>query len=392
MGCRQIWEDIYALEVFKNNTTLASIVAGSATFGIGRHGVRGGFGTGVGNLVPKYNMLVDGAYPPLKASYKTVEKNLATGKSMQNVISLTPVTSKPDPVTIPLVWNAHNLSTIMKLFFQDGVTLTTGTANTALQIMTCVPFADACPVVYGNLVRFRQDTDGTDTVDQILKGVVPTRVLIKGEEGGVIEGEVEFLGAKWSHEDLSALLTNAIGYDETPPLKFEDLTVKLGTSTISIPSFEFTFSNTMVHHFYNEVNAVAVTLGRLKVEATVTIPWNDASAEGSDQQITDFAAGQSKLLQLIWGNPATAVVKGAAVPTLFGGVDTTSGNAKNSIVDNYFSINSMLRIMDYDENDIDENPMVQTNFLGIVDEVNTLNGVTVFVGYNATKNNWTETS
>lgn len=396
MACRQIWEDVYALEVHKANVPLATVIAGTANFGIGTHGVRGGFGTGSGLLTPKYNMLVDGSYPPLKAAYQTVEKNLATGKSLPNVISLTPVAAKPEPVVIPMVWNAHNLSAMFRLFSQDGMTLSTGTANTALQIMTCVPYISACPIVYGNLVRFRQAQTDSDTVDQVLKGVIPTRIMIKGEEGGVIEGEVEFLGAKWDHVDLSEKLNAAIGYDDTPPLKFEDLTVKLGTSVISIPSFEITFSNGLVHHYYNDISSKSTTLGRMNVEAQITVPWNDGSVEGSDQQITDYAAGVTKVVSLIWGNPSPVIPQGAGsgepAPTLYGGVDTLAASAKNNLSNNYLAIHGTMRIMDYDENDIDENPMVQTNFKTVVDGYNTLNGIRVYLGYLSTANNWTETT
>lgn len=392
MACRQIWEDVYALEIFKTGTTLTQVTTGNPVFATGTHGVKGGFGTGAGNLTPKYNVLVDGSYPALKASYASVEKNLATGKSMQVASSITPVSSKPEPVVIPMIFNAHNLSAIFRLFAQDGMSLATGTANTALQIMTCIPFQDACPVVYGNLARFRQDASGVDTVDQVLKGVIPTRILIRGEEGGIIEGEVEFLGAKWENLDLSDKLAAAAGYDETPPLKFEDLTVKLGTTTISIPNFEITFQNGLVHHFYNETASKSVTLGRFNCEAQLTVPWNDSSTEGTDKQIEDFAAGTYKTLSLIWGNPASTTTIGSTTATLYGGVDTVQGNAKNSILNNYFAIHALMKIMDYDESDLDESPMITPNFKAILDSSNTLNGVTVYIGYLATANNWTETS
>lgn len=388
MSCRQIWEDIYAVEIFSSNTTLTQITGNPPALDYSTQGIKGRAGDVVEPLLPKYNILVDGSYPSLKAQNKTIEKNLATGQSMQNEISLTQVVSKPDSVVLPQVFNSHNLTAFLKLMFQSGATFSTGTANTSLQILTAVPFSDACPVNFGNLVRFRQDSDGVDVVDQVLHGIIPSRIMIKGEEGGLIEGEVEVAGAKWAQYDLSAKLDVATPFDSIPPLKFEDLKVMIDGVEISIPKFELTFTIGLSHLFYNQVAAQSVTLGRLNVECSLTVPWNDASVEGSNAQIVDFVAGTKKIVSLVWGNGSTTVSIGDSLPTISGGVDTLPANAKNNIDSNYFAVHALMRIMDYDEDDIEDNPMTTPKFKVLVDSQNTLSGITIFTGYDKGENRY----
>jgi len=386
MACRQIWQDIYAVESFKSTTSLTSILAIPPQFS-GTKGLRGTFATN-----QKYNLLVDDAYPLVKAANAVVEKNLATGKSLQNTISITPVTARPETVTIPVVFNAHNLSMFLRLFFQDGVTLGNGVTNTALQIMTVVPYDSACPIVFGNLVRFRQDEPDVDAVDQALQGITPVRIVIRGAEGGLIEGEVEFYGAKWEDYDLSAKVVAASLFDTLPPLKFEDLTVKLDATAVSIPSFEFTFERTVVTQYYNQVSAQSVTMGRLMVTGTITVPWNDPYSIQANQQVVigNYRAGTLVRVSLVWGNAAfTQFTVGQTTPPT-GDVDVLTAGAKNLVVGNYFGIHTIVKLTDYDENDIDEVPMVPMTFKSVEDSQSTVAGITMRLGYVKVDNDWTE--
>jgi len=386
MACRQIWQDIYAIESFKSTTSLTSILAIPPQFS-GTKGLRGTFATN-----QKYNLLVDDAYPLVKAANAVVEKNLATGKSLQNTISITPVTARPETVTIPVVFNAHNLSMFLRLFFQDGVTLGNGVTNTALQIMTVVPYDSACPIVFGNLVRFRQDEPDVDAVDQALQGITPVRIVVRGAEGGLIEGEVEFYGAKWEDYDLSAKVVAASLFDTLPPLKFEDLTVKLDATAVSIPSFEFTFERTVVTQYYNQVSAQSVTMGRLMVTGTITVPWNDPYSIQANQQVVigNYRAGTLVRVSLVWGNAAfTQFTVGQTTPPT-GDVDVLTAGAKNLVVGNYFGIHTIVKLTDYDENDIDEVPMVPMTFKSVEDSQSTVAGITMRLGYVKVDNDWTE--
>jgi len=386
MACRQIWQDIYAIESFKSTTSLTSILAIPPQFS-GTKGLRGTFATN-----QKYNLLVDDAYPLVKAANAVVEKNLATGKSLQNTISITPVTARPETVTIPVVFNAHNLSMFLRLFFQDGVTLGNGVTNTALQIMTVVPYDSACPIVFGNLVRFRQDEPDVDAVDQALQGIIPVRIVIRGAEGGLIEGEVEFYGAKWEDYDLSAKVVAASLFDTLPPLKFEDLTVKLDATAVSIPSFEFTFERTVVTQYYNQVSAQSVTMGRLMVTGTITVPWNDPYSIQANQQVVigNYRAGTLVRVSLVWGNAAfTQFTVGQTSPPI-ADVDVLTASAKNLVAGNYFGIHTIVKLTDYDENDIDEVPMVPMTFKSVEDSQSTVAGITMRLGYVKVDNDWTE--
>ncbi|MFV2014553.1 MAG: hypothetical protein ACC656_03940, partial [Candidatus Heimdallarchaeota archaeon] len=362
----------------------------------GTHGVRGN-ADGSGDLTPKYNLLVDDAFPPLKAANTVVEKTLVTGKALDNTVSITQVTSKPDSVVVPLVFNAHNLSSFLRLFFQDGVTWADGVTNSALEVQTNVPYSSACPVVYGNLVRFKQDTADTDDIDQVLHGVVPSRILIRGEEGGLIEGEVEFLGAKWEDYDLSSSLTTAEGFDTTAPLKFEDLTIKIAkgaeaAATISVPAFEIVFENDLVHQYYNETSAQQVSMGRMRMTGNLTIPFNDAyTVQSSEHEIiTNFRNGTMLRLSLVWGANGFTLfsLNDTSLAASKNGVDVLTANAKNSIVNNYLGIHALVRILDYDETEIDLNPMVPIDFKALEDDNSTVSGVSVYCGYDKSKNTW----
>lgn len=386
MACRQIWQDIYAIESFKSTTSLTSILAIQPQFS-GTKGLRGTFATN-----QKYNLLVDDAYPVVKAANAVVEKNLATGKSLQNTVSITPVTARPESVTVPVVFNAHNLAMFLRLFFQDGVTLAAGTANTALQIMTCVPYTSACPIVFGNLVRFRQDAADADNIDQALQGIIPTRMVIRGAEGGLVEGEVEFFGAKWEDYDLSSKVVAASAFDTLAPLKFEDLTVKLDGSAVSIPAFEITLERPIVSKYYNQVSAQSITMGRLMLTGSLTIPWNEGYSIQSNEQevISNYRAGTLVMASLVWGNASfTQFASGAGAPNT-NDVDVLAAGAKNQVDGNYFALHAVAKLTDYDENDIDEVPMVPMTFKAVEDSTSTIKGLTLRAAYKLADNSWTE--
>jgi len=394
MPCRQIWEDVYALEVFASGTSLADIVANDPAF-TDTHGVKGDWdAVGAGDLVHKYNLLVDDAHPVVKAQNTIVEKNLVTGLSMENTVSVTQVISKPDSVVTPVVFNAHNLSAFFWLFFQDGVTINAGTTNTALEILTCVPYADACPSSFGNLVRFRQDAGDNNIVDQTLRGVIPSRMVIRGEEGGLIEGEIEWEGANWTDAELDGLLAAASGFDVTAPLKFEDLSVQIDGVAVSIPAFELTFEAPVVQQYYNQIAAQSVTQGRFSFTGNITLPWNEAYTipAGTGQYVVpikNFYDGTMMRLSLVWGDASFTqfAVSDTGTPD-YSGVDVLPAGAKNTIVNNYFAIHSYVRIMDYDETDIDENPMVPIDFKALIDDDGTIAGVTSYIAFDVAQNTW----
>ena len=386
MACRQIWQDIYSVESFRSTTSLTSILAITPQF-IGTKGLRGTFTTN-----QKYNLLVDDAYPVVKAATAVVEKNLATGKSLQNTVSITPVAARPESVTVPVVFNAHSLSLFLRLFFQDGVTLANGTTNTALQLMTCLPYTSACPIVYGNLVRFRQDQPDSANVDQALQGIIPIRIVIRGAEGGLVEGEVEFQGAKWEDYDLSEKVIQASGFDLQPPLKFEDLTVKLDGSSVSIPAFEITIERPLMAKYYNQVSAQSMTMGRLMFTGSITVPWNEGySIQANEQEVIgNYRAGTLVFMSLVWGNASfTQFASAAALPPT-SDVDVLAANAKNLVDSNYCGIHAVIKLTDYDENDIDEVPMVPMTFKAVEDSVSTIKGMAIRLGYKKADNDWTE--
>jgi len=371
--CRNIWEDVYALEIFQSGTTLANIVANNPVFdGLTTKGVRGIYGTSaIYNLLPT-------EHPNLKAQQGTVKKELATGRSIDNVVSYTTVTIKPENFVLPVLFNAHNLSAYLKLMFQGAVSVADGVANPDLQVMTAVPYTETCPIIYGNVVKFMQGEGGGSAVDQALRGVIVSRITLRSEEGGLVEGEVEFMGSNFAQLDLAGTagpLSKCLPFDSTPALRHEDLTVLLGGVTVSTPRVELEINSNAVMHFYNETAAKAINLGMLTVTGTVVVPWNDGSSEGANKQITDYISGVDKTLTLVWGNPN-------------GAVDTLSANAKNNIDGNYFSAALNVRITDYDQTDIDGLPMLDTQFAIVQDEANTNGTATFKVAYKKSVNLW----
>lgn len=401
MAVRQLWEDLYGLEVLPGTAQGATALAvntiadatdptkGAAQFAVGAsHGVKGGW-TGTSAA---FNLLPADGHPAFKAPYSSVEKDLATGKPLDNVVSITPVAAKPENITIPVVFNAHNLSAFVKLLFQSGVSVAAGTTagGTGLQIMTAIPYADATPSCFANLIRIKQDASSPTGVDDFIQGVIVTGLKIKGEEGGIIEGEVRVLPGKWSQADLSSKIAAVQNFDSTPPLKFEDLTVRLGGDSttagdeVAVPAFEIDIDNQAKQFFYNNSCVKVITLGKLKAEGSVTIPWNDTTAQGKNKQILDFKNGVDKVFSFVWGNPTFNPQ--SATPTY--GVDTNSSQAKNGLVDNYLGIHLNAKITDYDENDIDDNPMLPVNFKAIQDASDTVKTIMVKLGYALSANSW----
>lgn len=375
MGQRHIWEDIYALEIFPTTATLASLTAASApTFdGVSTTGVRGitgVAGTSFTNVV--YNLLPTD-HQTLKASSNLLEKDVVTGKSIDNAVALTPVTKKPENVTIPLIWNNHNFGAMALLFFQNGCSFTN---NAGTSVITAVPYTDSAPVRFGSLIRFMQDIGESDAVDQWMKAVIIKKLTIKGEEGGIFEGDAEFMPAAWVQGSFAGTagqkLATCKPFDVNRALRFEDCTVQLGNivagtatgtyQTISVPKMDITFENNAFSHFYNASAAKVLALGKLEVTGTLTVPWNDSSSEGKNKQITDFIAGNTKQLKL----------------TL---VETGNFNV---------TIELSAKITDYTQNDIDGLPMLEIKFKMIEDNTSSYVGfpLTVTISADATKTLW----
>lgn len=392
MSCRQIWQDIYGIEVLPASVaTLADALAYNsgvaAEFLVATHGVKGMWGSGT----PIFNLLPVDAYPNLKAPYTTVEKNLATGTSLPNTASVTPVAGIVQPVSVPVVFNAHNLTLFLKLLFQDGVAVTSGTTNAALEISTFTPYAEGCPITFANLVRVKSEAGEADVVDQTMGGVVVNSITLRGEEGGLLEGDVEFIGAKWELQDLSDAVIAAIEpFDPIAPLRFEDLTVRLGDigtgTAINVPSFEVTLSSNVKSFFYNENFVKEVMMGKFSGEGSISIPWNDPTA-GSVGVINDFIAGTDQVLSLVWG--ATTWDSSSVDPLEFG-CDVLSASAKNGLVDNYFAMHMNIKYSDYEEADRDENPMIDAPFMVIQDSADTVSTITCQTGYAVAGNSWVE--
>jgi hypothetical protein len=378
MAQRNQWEDVYALEIFGAGTTLANIVASNPVFdGTTTKGVKGVFGTASGMV---YNLLPEG-HPAFKAAVGTVRKDLATGKALDNVVAYTGVTRKAEPIVITVGgFNAHNLSAFFKLFFHSGVAVANGVTNTDLQIMTCSPYSNTVPTTYGNLVKFMQATGESDAVDECLQGCLVKRIMMKGEEGGIIDGEVEFVGATYKEISLAGgaggPLEKSKPFDDKISLRFEDMTVKLAGQTVSIPRFELTLENNTVFHYYNEVAAKTINLGRIDGSGTIVIPWNDTTSEGKNKQIQDLIASVDKTLSFIWGNPTS------------GSVDVLPASAKNGIVANYLSIDMNVRLEDYTPTEIDGLPMLEVQFRIVEDAANTNGTITCKLGYNKNGNTW----
>jgi hypothetical protein len=379
---RNNWEDVYALEIFPSGTTLTQIVAGDPVFdGVTTKGVRGIVGNASKCI---YNLIPEGEHPTIKASTGLVQSDLAIGKSLDNVASYTAVTKKPDNQTFNVLYNANNLSAFFKLFFQSGISIAAGTTNTALQIMTCTPYLDSAPVQYGNYIRFMQNSGESDEVDEVFKGIIVKKITLKSEEGGIVNGDVELMGAGFDQGSFAGAastgkLAKCQPFDPIIPLRFEDLTVVLGTSTISIPKFELTFENNAIAHYYNETAAKIIALGKLQVSGTMSIPWNDTSSEGKNKQITDYIANLDKSLRLIWGNPLGS---GSLE------VDVLAADAKNLISNNYLAIDLNIKITDYNMSDIDGLPMIDITFSSVQDEDDTNGTVTVRLGYAIANNSW----
>jgi hypothetical protein len=417
---RQIWEDIYSVGIIDaslgndlskiqamiDNTALLPAFESNKIHGV----------CGVGNasgLNHKYNMMPMDDYPVFKENFNIVNKNFAVGNAMDNVRSYIPVSGSPEPVTIKLAWNAINLTFFLRLFMQDGaLALETPAVNSGLEISKFIPYTSAIPVRYGIAVRFKQAAAGTDAVDQVMVGIICSKITIRGEEGGIIEGEVDLIPVGLLTLNMSNQLNNNTkAFDDTPVLKFEDTLVFLGKHSkgsvqlignqISIPSFELTLENNVKSQFFNWPNAQNITLGRFKASGSIPVPWNTANSEGLNQQIKDFKAGVDKTLTIVWGADKTNAanrndMENGWINTTLGtaagfGVDTNKTKAKNGLDNNYVSINLNIKYDDYDETDIDENPMNDMKFVSVQNDKNTFNVCTILTAYDKTKNSYVTT-
>jgi hypothetical protein len=356
------WQDLYGVEQDNASASLAAHVAADPAFAATDIGVQGNGTAGGKFALP----LLD--HPDYKAPSTTNEAEQARGISQRHVREYNTVqTGDPFETTIGMLGDAYYGSLLAYSLFQEGTTEAVGT-NTALNVLTCVPYTSADPEMYMYLTRALQNAAGSDPVDVLVKGAIVSQLTLSAEQGGLLNLEAVIKGAKWEQKDISSSLAAMSTFvNNVIPLKFQDMAAAIHDGSnwvpISIPSMSVTFTNNVVFNFYNGPAASSANMGRLGVSGTVTLPWG-APTVGKNYLIDRFLAGETRRMVFYWGTKGTPAV---ATDYLLSDVDRLKNGTTD--VKNYVSIFVNARIVDYGVAG-DNELMVEAQFEGVYDGTN----------------------
>lgn len=360
MACRMIWQDLYAVE--QSALTLSAVVTAAPGFVRGTN--IGVMGTGA-SAVGVFTLLLT-EHPDFKVPVSTVENALTTGKPIRNVVEYNMVIAQPATVTLNMLANAYNTSYFANLLFQSGATEASGATNNTLNILTCIPYTTSDVSTWGIIAKAM--SDNTDAIDQVLKGAVCRQLTLSGDQGGVVSLAAEMVAAKWNQEDISTKLATLKTYfDDTPPLRWQDATVKINSISVMAEAFSVTIAAEPLVAYYNNDAATNVCLGRLTATGSITTPWGEPTAQGKNQQIVDFIAGVDKTIEVYWGTSNTC----DSLTPKGGGTDTK----------NYLSIMMNARVTDYTVAG-DAEITIESQFTATEDSTATYNTIKLLCGYN----------
>jgi len=229
MATRTIWQDVYAMQMDVENTTLVDHLGDANDPNFVATADVGIWGTGTGANASGQNgrfslALTD--HPNFKAPSGSLDTEQATGKSTRqgseyNVVQ----TGEAVQFTLPLLGDAYNVSAFAKLLFQSGHSEAAPTSNGEVLFRTaCTPYTSADCSDFAWFVRLLGGSTD-DPHDLKVSGGLCHTLTLSGESGGVLSIEPTIYGAKWEQLDLSSHATTlGNSFPDTVPLKFQDST------------------------------------------------------------------------------------------------------------------------------------------------------------------------
>jgi hypothetical protein len=218
---RTIWQDLYAMQVDTDETTLSAHLAATPGFAAaGDVGVQG-----AANLAGKF-LLPLNDHPNFKSPSGVVDTEQARGISPRHDGEYdTVVSGEPVEFALPLNAHAYNIAAFLPLFFQTGAVESAHSVGAlSLNRLVCTPYSLADTQYFAYLRRHVQPASGSDAIDLAVSGAIASALNFSGESGGVITQEVTIQGAKWEQADYSGKVTQmlAAGFDKAQSLKYQD--------------------------------------------------------------------------------------------------------------------------------------------------------------------------
>jgi len=378
---RTRWQDLYAIQQDNTSANLRAHVAEDPTFTSADIGVQGdGTEGGVFGLP-----FTD--HPNIPAPSSTIEDDQARGIAQVSLPERnTAQTADPPEQTFPLLADAYTASLYGYSFFQSGVTETTRDASgeNDTNLLKCIPYTDADPVVYLQLLRAMQPGSSSDDVDQMFKGAICSNLNFSGETGSIFSLEATLKAAKWEQDDKSGLASNIDFVKDVLPFKYQDMTAAMYDPEAEtwvemfIPSFNVDLENNVQFSFYNDQAAASAIMDRILASGSVTMPWSQADV-GKNYLIKQFLEGQPRKMVFYWGQSGDDGFDGEdyELPATIDRLKNGTTNTKN-----YMSIMVNARISEYDVVGDNEH-MVEASFEGVKDENN--NSVELRFAYDNTK-------
>lgn len=302
MSERNLWADEYGIRLYYDSTPPISLAAA----GVGANATVFNTATAdadafendgsMGVDVNLYGMQLTN-HPDLMIDLNVINQRKAMGTSYRN--TTTGGEYQQGNYTPTSTWEfdatKKNLAVFLWLLFQEGMT-----EGADPFLKTYVPYAEGTEEVTVAAALIRK-LSGSEALSHVFGGCIVKSLTITGDEGQPIKCSAELIGYNGVTDFDFDADVNIIEYDNTAPLMFSDLTVKLATTAVNIPKFNFTITNNATQKFYDTQHPVKYVLNDFTVEGSITIPWA-ATTVGGNAQLNNFIAGTDALLQLYWGN------------------------------------------------------------------------------------------
>ena len=277
MSVRTPWQDLYAVQ---QECTVASWPTFEADTKIGIEGI-GPSGLANGKFIIPIT-----EHAHLNPGASAVEHELAFGQSDRSTLEYNTVVTQPPTTTLTMPLTSYNLSLFAWLLFQTG---TSETLATTVQTMTCVPYTEATTEVYAHVARLLGNYNSdlsVDTRTHIMRSCICNSLSINGEEGDILMLTAELMGTQWlqctPNVIANAAHWSSLNYSTKTPLKWQNMTTKLGNAALDIPGFSCTISNNAQAKYYAGSTIKRFVLGRLGGEGSIFIPWSDTGAGEND--------------------------------------------------------------------------------------------------------------
>ena len=365
MSTRTLWQDIYAMEMDTGTDLITHVATNPSMDPAAKIGV-----LGTGSAEGKFSLPLT-EHPSMNAPSGTLDTEQARGISERHNREFNTVqTGEPVEISVPMLGHAYNVSAMLALLLQSGVSEAKNIDTAGFTRLSAIPYQLADVSHLAHFVRALQPATGGKDIDLLVKGAICTELELSAEAGGLLNMTAMIRGSNWAEINLGTGglgVTNNLlnGFDTIVPLKYQDSTIAIwdsaGSAWVEVfsPNISFTITNNALFNYYNSNTAASIHLGRIGISGSITIPYSQATV-GENYMIHRFLEGEPVKLAWFWGQGgATKDIardhKLNSADFSISPIDRYKNDSSATNPKNFFSIVTNQRVTDYEmvgENEI----------------------------------------